>query len=144
MSKLSKQGVFDVVYDYYKQGGATGYDNLSCVYFVEDTGGHCAVGVLLDHVGINREDLQDEGDEGDGTDYNTDCTAEGLVEFLGERLTDRLEDDVFEEVENETDMFLQRMQKAHDRIADMDNAGSAEVTESLERFAINEDLIVPD
>ena len=139
MDKLSRQDVLNLSHSYYANGGRTGFNGHSCLYFSAD-GGRCSVGVILDHLGISRGDLNT-----DERDYNENCDAADVVKFLGERLTDHLEPDVFA-IDNaqspSTSMFLMRMQTAHDIPAQ--GGVNIDVAGSLQDFAVYEGLASPE
>ena len=138
MTKLSRQEVFNIAHSYYARGGETGYDGEACIYFA-DNGGHCGVGVLLDHLGFERGDLIDEE-----KDHNEDTDARELIEFLGERFTDHLEPNVFAEEDARIDhaSFLMRLQSAHDSPAQYGDL--IDVVDSFEAFARKEGVTVQD
>jgi len=139
MSKLSKQGVFNLVYNHYANGGEVGWnkDYNSCAYFSGE--GRCAVGVILDHLGVTLGDLEDDEHE-EGT-RNLEADAKDIVEFLGDKLTDQLEDDVYY-FTHKRGGFLTELQKAHDYVAD--DEGSIGVVNNLKTFAQEQELTVPD
>ena len=143
MTKLSRQDVYDIAHKYYADGGAVGVsDNEEggCVYFAPNNG-HCAIGCVLNHLGIKEKDLIDE-EHTDGT-RNVDQDAMDMVEFLGDRFTDHVAPDVYSYGTHETkwEPFIMRMQRAHDSAAPQ---GPTAVASSLETFARNNGLIVAD
>ena len=144
MSKLSRQDLVNMTHKYYANGGETGSNGYGCVYFKDDHG-RCAVGVILDHLEINREDLIEDCEIDGEKDHNEDDAADDLIEFLGDRLTDHLEPDVFAVDPMPTNVgrtFLLRLQKAHDNVAD--EGDSDDVAESIAQFAGVEKLTVPE
>ena len=137
MTKLSRQDIYDIAHKYYADGGAVGVskDGNGCIYFAPD-GGHCGIGVILDHLGIEAGDLADE-EHMNGT-HNVDAHAMGIVEFLGNRLTDHLENDVYSYGPSIWDSFIMKLQSAHDRVA---KNGSSAVAQNLESFARDQGLV---
>jgi len=148
MDKLTRQDVFNVVYSHYADGGLPGYDYNagSCVYFSDD-GGHCAVGVLLVHLGFQRDSLLIEG-EVETEDLNYEACAFDLINKL-DGFTDRLAPEVIAK-DGSVPLyrtFLNRMQHAHDMAAEdgdlTDDERRREVMRYLANFATDEHLIVP-
>lgn len=143
MDRLKRQDVFDLVYRHYANGGLPGYDYNAgqCVYFADD-GGHCAVGVLLVHLGFTREDLDTETG-----DLNEETCAFDLINKL-DGFTDRLAPEVIAEDGSWPNKrtFLNRMQHAHDMAAEdgsIDDERRRDVLRNLTIFATDEHLIVP-
>lgn len=135
MTKLSRQNLVNMTHKYYADGGIAGYNGDSCVYFGDD-GGRCAIGVVLDHLGFSREDLNG---------CNDDTDARELTEFLGERFTDHLDSDAFtmDGGDNTRNIFLLRLQSAHDS-AMAYGGNSNDVAESIAHFAQKEGLTAPE
>jgi len=138
MTKLSRQDVYDIAHKYYADGGKVGRNGDGCVYFAPD-GGHCGIGVILNHLGITEGDLADE--EHDDGAYNTNADAMDVIDFLGDRFTNHLEHDVYKFSPDETkwDSFIIQIQNAHDYVS---HNGSNAVMQNLEKFAERYNLVV--
>lgn len=144
MSKLSRQDLVNITHKYYANDGETGYNGYGCVYFKGDNG-RCAIGVVLDHLGIDREELIEDYEEDGEKDHNEDGAADDIIAFLGERLTDHLEPDTYAGEAEE--MFVIRLQKTHDTAASRGKIMSRlskDVAEAIAKFAKEESLTVPE
>ena len=136
--QLTKQEVFDFAYNFYKKGGLPGYDCRAggCIYF-GNHGERCAVGVLLDHLGFTRGDLNTRD-----RNFNEESDVTDVIKLLGEKFTKHLALDVYQ-IDNPNRMtgrsFLQRLQKAHDYAAE--DGDSGDVCDSLFGFAQAEGLV---
>ena len=104
-TQLDRQDVFNLVWDFYAKGGKPGLNetDITCVYFGND-GGQCAWGVVLGHLGINADVIQEES--------SNDRDAEDVSWDLN--VSDRFAEDV----RTRNFKFATDLQKIHDQTAE--------------------------
>lgn len=126
--KLTKQDVFNIAYNHYKNGGKPGYNenNNTCYYFAPN-GGNCAIGTVLKHLSFTKIA---------GSRYNS-TTIDELFEHQPD-LAKHFHDETLTTDNNELN-FLQRLQNAHDESRLTPN----QLLNNLENFAKHENLTIP-